>query len=301
MKKHMFSMPVLVCLALILFMGLEAQAAPRIRARLDADPNSFRDECPAVITFTGEITTDSPGNVQYKFIRSDGANAPVQTLEFNQPGTKTVSTTWTLGGPGLPTYDGWQAIEIVYPRETHSNKARFKIRCAGSQPGIRPDDRPDIRPQTDAPREDCLSFNPASTSVQHISGDWKVVDGSHWMFSFGDNRAEAEKTLSIIKHYRMDQTCYVGRPNPSFTYMLAHGAVPYGTFPGEDCVGFNPGRVEAKLINNDWKIVDGNHAMFSFGGNRDEAEQALAIIKYYGFTRSCFVGRPGPSFKYMRK
>ena len=50
-----------------------------------------------------------------------------------------------------------------------------------------------------------------------------------------------------------------------------------------------------------WKIVDGDHWMFDFGNKQKEANQALAIIKKHGFTRSCFVGRPGPSFKYMRK
>ncbi len=47
--------------------------------------------------------------------------------------------------------------------------------------------------------------------------------------------------------------------------------------------------------------MDGSHWMFSFGSKEDEARQALAIIKKYGFTRSCFVGRPNASFQYMRK
>jgi len=41
--------------------------------------------------------------------------------------------------------------------------------------------------------------------------------------------------------------------------------------------------------------------MFDFGSKKAEADKALAIIKKYGFNKSCFVGRPDPSFQYMRK
>ena len=41
--------------------------------------------------------------------------------------------------------------------------------------------------------EDCIPFNPATIEVKEIDGRWKIVDGSHWMFDFGSNKAEAEK------------------------------------------------------------------------------------------------------------
>lgn len=36
------------------------------------------------------------------------------------------------------------------------------------------------------------------------------------------------------------------------------------------------------------------------GETKDEMEQALRIIRQYGFSRICFVGRPGPSMVYFR-
>ncbi len=149
--------------------------------------------------------------------------------------------------------------------------------------------------------EDCISFNPATIEVKEIGGNWKIVDGSHWMFDFGSNKAEAEKVFSIIRYYRMNSICYVGRPDPSFTYMLASGSAPAGAFPGEDAISFNPATIEVKEIGGRWKIVDGSHLMFDFGTQKAEAETAFAIIKKYGFRYSCFVGRPDPSFNYMRK
>ena len=69
----------------------------------------------------------------------------------------------------------------------------------------------------------------------------------------------------------------------------------------EDCIPFNPNTTTVKNINGRWKIVDGNHWMFDFGNKKAEAEKAYSIIKKYGFTRSCFVGRPDPSFQYLKK
>lgn len=150
-------------------------------------------------------------------------------------------------------------------------------------------------------QEDCISFNPATTTVKYINGNWKIVDGNHWMFDFGNKKNEAVKALQIIKHYQMNRSCFVGRPDPSFQYMLVSGNAPQGGMQGEDCVSFNPNTIQVKNINGRWKIVDGNHWVFDFDTKEDEARKAFAIIKKYGFTRSCFVGRPDPSFQYLRK
>jgi len=150
-------------------------------------------------------------------------------------------------------------------------------------------------------KEDCVPFNPRTTTVARIRGSWKIVDGSHSMFDFGNKKSEAERALKIIKHYGMDQSCFVGRPDPSFKYMLVSGRAPRGSFSEEDCIPFNPNAAEVKHINGRWKIVDGSHSMFDFGTNESEARESLAIIKKHGFRRSCFVGRPQASFQYLRR
>lgn len=116
----------------VFFLSVRVDAVQKVAATLTANPATFSGKCPAVITFNGQITVAEPGNIQYKFIRSDGANAPVQTLNFTRPGSKAVSTTWTLGGPGF-TYEGWEAIQVVYPQQVESNHANFKVQCASEE------------------------------------------------------------------------------------------------------------------------------------------------------------------------
>ena len=118
----MFVLTIVVCMFAIVG---AVYAVPRVTATLTASPAAYSGNCPTTINFRGMITASEAGRVQYKFIRSDGANAPVQTLSFTAPGTKPVNTTWMLGR----SYTGWEAVKIVYPQEVESNKANFKITC----------------------------------------------------------------------------------------------------------------------------------------------------------------------------
>lgn len=150
-------------------------------------------------------------------------------------------------------------------------------------------------------KEDCVSFNPATTEVKNIGGRWKVLDGSHWILDFEGNKAEADRSLKIIKHYGLNSLCFVGRPDPSLTYWRVNGQAPAGPAPGEDAIAFNPDTIEVKQINGRWKIVDGSHWILDFEGNENEARTSFRIIKKYGFRYICYVGRPGPSMTYFRK
>ncbi len=149
--------------------------------------------------------------------------------------------------------------------------------------------------------EDCVSFNPSALQVKFVNGRWKIVERSIWHFDFGSNKGEAYRALQIIQHYSMNKVCYVGRPQPSFVYLLSGNSAPSGNIQGEDCVEFNPSALEVKFINNRWKIVEGSHWLFDFGSEKEVAQRALNIIKTYGFRYSCFVGRPDPSFTYLKK
>ena len=82
------------------------------------------------ITFRGYIRVNGPGTVTYHFERSDGGRGPDVTLEFDRPGMKPVSTTWTLGDPSsLPSFEGFVEIRIVTPHRMGSNKAKIHVKC----------------------------------------------------------------------------------------------------------------------------------------------------------------------------
>jgi hypothetical protein len=110
------SVAIIICL---LWCGY---AMAQLKATLASSPSDCRGNCPAVITFNGTITSEKAQTVTYIFTRSDGAiDTQPKTLTFTKPGSKPVSTTWTLGGDGLPYYAGWEAIKITKPSVVTSN------------------------------------------------------------------------------------------------------------------------------------------------------------------------------------
>jgi hypothetical protein len=111
-----------------------------ITAYLSANPATYNGPCPATIEFSGTIT-DYVGNrdVTYRFVFSDGAAQAMPVIHFNQPGSQTVSTSWTLGDiNSLPSYQGWAAIEILQPVQFQSNQAQFQLTCTAPDTGGAP-------------------------------------------------------------------------------------------------------------------------------------------------------------------
>jgi hypothetical protein len=109
---------------------------------LTASPIHSVGRCPAVITFTGTITVEgnitpaSPVQIGYQFERSDPSTGPIKYFMISHPGSTTVSTTWTLGGPALPSYSGWEKLKAWPTRHlgfgyAFSPEAHFTVRCGG--------------------------------------------------------------------------------------------------------------------------------------------------------------------------
>lgn len=167
---------------------------------------------------------------------------------------------------------------------------------------VRP--RPVAQAPTPAPAqgpEDCIAFDPAHAAVKQAQGHWKVAAGNMWLMDFGANKAKADQALSVIRKYRLNKQCFVGRPNPSMQYYLSGNSAPADGMAGEDCIAFNPRNIQVKQAQGRWKIADGNSWLLDFEGNQAEAQQAHAIINKYGFSRICYVGRPNAPMTYFRR
>ncbi len=146
--------------------------------------------------------------------------------------------------------------------------------------------------------EDCLPEDWHALAVSHVGGNWKIVNGSEWVLDFGSNKAAADRSLDIIRHYRFDQICYVQRPHAAMTYWKRNGHVPRGNMAGQDCINFNPHTATVSHMGGLWRVVDGGMALLNYGSNKPAADKALAVIQHYNLNRQCFVARPNPPMQY---
>lgn len=114
---------------LLTALGWHDANAAVTKTTLSPTVKAYSGDCPAKIVFNGTITVNAPGIIKYTFIRSDGAtDTRVKSLKFIAPGSKSVSTTWTLGGSTMPYYKGWQAIKIAGTTIV-SPHADFTVSC----------------------------------------------------------------------------------------------------------------------------------------------------------------------------
>ncbi|MFF4100091.1 hypothetical protein [Streptomyces sp. NPDC001903] len=99
-----------------------------------ATPISGSVKCdpPTKITFNGTITSTGPGQVIYRWTRSDGAIGQPEIVNFDAAGAKSVTDTWSRGPHTAGTVvDGWEKIEILKPNVLmKSNEAAFKLTCS---------------------------------------------------------------------------------------------------------------------------------------------------------------------------
>jgi hypothetical protein len=133
---------------------------------IKADQVNYDGPCPVNITFTGEITvTGGSGRVLYSFVRSNGISGPIETLEFDSSGTKTVSSTWKVGGPSYPALSGSQYIHIHEPQDLRSEMAFFNIKCESL----------DLPPPKQVSPADGSVIN---SSSREIDLQWSPVEGA---------------------------------------------------------------------------------------------------------------------------
>ncbi len=74
----------------------------------------------------------------------------------------------------------------------------------------------------------------------------------------------------------------------------------YSSLPTQDCVGFTNGSLRVVPGGGPagmWRIMDGSHSIVAFRSEA-AANQALAVIRGYGFQSQCFIARPNAAMTY---
>ncbi|NWG12890.1 MAG: hypothetical protein HXY20_05065 [Acidobacteria bacterium] len=89
-------------------------------------PLTYQGSCPVTLQFAGKIGSSVSGPIQYRFVRSDGAIAPITSITVEAGKSHAVETKWTLARSAT----AWMEIEILYPQPMKSNRVEFKVDCS---------------------------------------------------------------------------------------------------------------------------------------------------------------------------
>jgi hypothetical protein len=158
--------------------------------------------------------------------------------------------------------------------------------------------------------------------VKRVVGGWQVWAGQKMLRDLGDSETNARDLVRVVRDLRPTEWVTIGGAKPVVEYGLTNGrpaatAVPLdaksdgpGTSaqtgaPSAGFVGRGPAvtgagakavlpidlrtaRVEP--IKGVWCVRDDETLLFNFGTDRAGAEQAIAVIRKYGFNRVGVVG-----------
>jgi hypothetical protein len=132
---------------------------------------------------------------------------------------------------------------------------------------------------------------------QGISAGWADLYNSSLpcQYIVIDGIPDGDYTLQSTTNSKhiVTEDCY--GDNTMWTGLRIHGTqvaeIPLPWVP-EDRLTLNPQKVAATRIGGRWKVVDGSHWILDFDQDGPGAQQAVNIIKHYGLSFLCFVGRP---------
>ena len=124
----------------------EAGLSPAaLSVSVTASPAVVDGKCPAHIRFAATIVAEAAGVITYRWERSDGALATLETATLG-PGKNIIDGDWLVGGDAQSAFTGWQSLRILNPVDVVSNKASFEVRCDSPPPPLLFKVNPSLKP-----------------------------------------------------------------------------------------------------------------------------------------------------------
>jgi hypothetical protein len=138
-------------------------------------------------------------------------------------------------------------------------------------------------------------FDPYGVEVVWSESRWRLTVGGRALKDFGRHEAEVRQAQRLIRDLRLTEYGTVGAPAPVMEYWLSDGQAPQGRVPGLRTLPIDQASLRVERAQGQWCVRDHRLVLFNFGPRGDEARQALAVLRKYGFTQVGVVGQLSPS------
>lgn len=142
--------------------------------------------------------------------------------------------------------------------------------------------------------ENLTNFQPRLVRLQWRERRW-ILEGGGLYKEFDSREAEARQAFQAIRALQLDQHGVIGKPKPVLEYWLSRGRAPQGLSSGMRTIDFDRQSIKAQEIEGEWFVRDARRVLFRFGASKEDAEQAVAVIKKYGFDQLALIGQAVPS------
>lgn len=158
-----------------------------------------------------------------------------------------------------------------------------------AEPGLLP---PALAPEVKLPQKETLARIDANALSARRSNDrWVVGNGQTVVRDFGTSRDDADEFVRVLRELRPTEWGTVGTNRVVVEYALTSGSAAVPAFAPKNCVSIDLASVRTEQVRGVTVVRDDQTILLNFGQAREDAEQAVAVIRKYKFNR---LGQVGP-------
>jgi hypothetical protein len=143
--------------------------------------------------------------------------------------------------------------------------------------------------------ENLVTFDPAQVELRRFDGRWVLAHGPTVLKDFGRREEEARQAWHLIRDLRLSQLGTLGGSQAVMEYWLSNGQPPDRLPRGVRTLALDPEALQVEKAHGHWLLREPGRVLCNFGVHEQEARQALAVVRKYGFNQVGVVGQGVPA------
>jgi hypothetical protein len=143
--------------------------------------------------------------------------------------------------------------------------------------------------------ENLQTFTPQALQLGRENGHWVLTAFGQIMKDFGRRGEEGREVLRLIQQMGLNQRATLGVTHVVMEYWLRDGKPPASMPRGVRSFPLALAETSVEQCEGCWVVRDRGRVLFNFGPHEQEARQALAVMRKYGFNRVGVVGQAVPA------
>lgn len=148
-------------------------------------------------------------------------------------------------------------------------------------------------------KEKLLPIDVVTVNARYAGESWQLVAGLTVVADFGKRQADADEAKRVLRELRPTEWATIGSPRPVVGYGLFNGKPRLHSPRPKVTAAIDLKSVRAEQVRGAWVLKDDAALHLNFGSRKEDAEQAAAVVRKYGFNHVGHVGYPVPSFSYL--
>ncbi len=173
--------------------------------------------------------------------------------------------------------------------------------------------------------ENKIPLRSSDVTLKRFNDAWQLWAGQRLLRDFGDREMDARNVLRVYQDLHPTEWVTIGTGKPIVEYGLLNGRSqlatevsanndPNGSLPivpvnnnqplatgagSRQIIPIDLRTVRVEAVRGVWCLRDDYNIQINFGLSKGDAEQAVAVVRKYGFNRVGIVGQSTPSMTYF--